>query len=60
MVTSYVDSFGKLSHSASALMTSRARSEVHGGELNVDSLGKLSQLGLRLHDLQRSHTHGDE
>jgi hypothetical protein len=40
--------------SAAAFMTSRPRSEVHGGELTVDSLGKLSQLGLRLHGLYSS------
>jgi hypothetical protein len=54
MVTSNVDSFGKLSHSASAIITSKARSEMHSGELTVDSLGKLSQLGLRLHGLHSS------
>jgi hypothetical protein len=40
--------------SASAFVTPGARSEMHGGELTVDSLGKLSQLGLRLHGLHSS------
>ncbi len=37
--------------SASTFETSRARSEMHGGELTVNSLGELSPYGLCFHDI---------